>query len=94
MRVIETLAAARQRKTAETGNTMFKSISAIMAAAAVAAAATFLLAPGSSVSAGPMSKTENAKMHACADRAWPYLNCVGTPFGDPKIRLVTTDHLH
>jgi hypothetical protein len=72
---------------------MSNSISAIMAAAIVEAAAAFLLAPGSSVSAGPMSKAENAKMHACADRPWPYLHCVGTPYGNPHIRLVTTDHL-
>jgi hypothetical protein len=72
---------------------MSKSISAIMAAAIVAAAATFLLAPGSSVSAGPMPQATSDEMHACADRPWPYLHCVGTPYGNPHIRLVTTDHL-
>ena len=32
-------------------------------------------------------------MHACAVRPWPYLRCVGTPFGNPHIRLVTTERL-
>jgi hypothetical protein len=52
-----------------------------------------LLAPGAQVSAGPMPQAASAEMHACADRPWPYLRCVGTPFGNPKVRLVTTDHL-
>jgi hypothetical protein len=72
---------------------MLKSISAVAAAAAVAATVTFLLAPGAQVSAGPMSQAATAEMHACADRPWPYLRCVGTPFGNPKVRLVTTDNL-
>ncbi len=40
-----------------------------------------------------MPEAATAAMHACAARPWPYLNCVGTPFGNPKIRLVTTDKL-
>ncbi len=32
-------------------------------------------------------------MTACAQRAWPYLRCVDTPFGNPHVRLVTTDRL-
>jgi hypothetical protein len=33
-------------------------------------------------------------MHACAQRAWPYLRCVGTAFGNSHIRLVSTDRLN
>jgi hypothetical protein len=29
-----------------------------------------------------------AAMHACASRPWRYLNCVGTQYGNPNIRLV------
>lgn len=72
---------------------MLKSISAVMAAAAVAATVTFLLAPAAEVSAGPMSQATSAQMRDCADRAWPYLRCVGTRFGNPHVRLVTTDDL-
>jgi hypothetical protein len=30
-------------------------------------------------------------MQACAQRPWPYLRCVGTPFGNPKIRLIAAN---
>jgi hypothetical protein len=32
-------------------------------------------------------------MRDCAARPWPYLRCVGTQYGNPKVRLVTTDNL-
>lgn len=70
-----------------------KSISAVLAAGFVAAAVTFVFAPGTSVNAGPMAKAVSDQMHACADRPWPYLRCVGTRYGNPHIRLVTTDNL-
>jgi hypothetical protein len=73
---------------------MLKSIGAVAAAAAVAAIITFLLAPGSRVSAGPMPQAASDGMHACADRPWPYLRCVGTRYGNPDVRLVTTDNLN
>ena len=71
-----------------------KSLTAILAAAAAAAAITVLSAPTEKVTAGPMPAATTAAMHACAERPWPYLHCVGTPFGNPKIRLVTTDKLN
>jgi hypothetical protein len=71
---------------------MLKSIGAVAAAAAVAAIITFLLAPGTRVSAGPMPQATSDEMHACADRPWPYLRCVGTRYGNPAVRLVTTDN--
>jgi len=72
---------------------MKKSLSAVLAAAAVAAVITLMSAPGGSVTAGPMPQAAADEMHACANRPWPYLRCVGTPYGNPKIRLVTTDRL-
>ncbi|MEJ2625230.1 MAG: hypothetical protein P8Z80_12000 [Pseudolabrys sp.] len=62
-------------------------LSAILAAAAVI---TLLATPSEKVAAGPMPAADAAAaaMHACASRPWPYLNCVGTLYGDPKIRLV------
>ena len=71
-----------------------KSFTAILVAAAAAAVITLLSASGEFVSAGPMPQAAAEQMHACADRPWPYLRCVGTPFGNPKIRLVTTDKLN
>jgi hypothetical protein len=40
-----------------------------------------------------MPEATAAPMHACIERAWPYLHCVGTAFGDRKVRLVTTDRI-
>lgn len=66
----------------------------ILSAAAIAAVATFAsLGSSGGVSAGPLAAPQATAMKACADRPWPYLNCVGTRFGNPHIRLVTTDHL-
>jgi len=70
-----------------------KSLTAVLAAAAVAAVITLLSVPTEKVSAGAVPAATAAAMHACAERPWPYLNCVGTRFGNPRIRLVTTDHL-
>ena len=67
-------------------------MSAILAAAAAAAFITLLTAPTVPVTADPMPAADAVAMHACASRPWPYLDCVGTKYGDPKIRLVTTDH--
>jgi hypothetical protein len=72
-----------------------KSLTAILAAATVAAVVTLMSVsvPSAPVSAGSLPAAEAASMHACAQRPWPYLNCVGTRFGNPHIRLVTTDRL-
>lgn len=72
---------------------MLKTLSAILAAAAIAAVLTVLLAPGGAVDAGPLAKPTEAALKSCKQRPWPYLNCVGTPLGNQRIRLVTTDRL-
>jgi len=72
---------------------MPKTLTAIMVAAAIAAAFTLLSAPTERVDAGPLAKPAETALKACTQRAWPYLNCVGTEFGNPRIRLVTTDRL-
>jgi hypothetical protein len=70
---------------------MLKTTTAIMVAAAIAAAVTVLSAPTTQVNATPVASA--VPMTACAQRAWPYLRCVGTPYGNPHIRLVSTDRL-
>jgi len=72
---------------------MMKSSTAIMAAAAVAAAVTLMSAPSGILSAGARPDAESAQMRDCAARPWPYLRCVGTQYGNPRVRLVTTDNL-
>ena len=72
---------------------MRKTISAVMAAAAVAGMLTLLSATNAPLDAGPLAKPAEAALKACTQRPWPYLNCVGTPLGNPRIRLVTIDRL-
>jgi len=72
---------------------MFKPITAIAAAAAIAAAFTLLTTTGSELAAGPLAKADAAALKTCTQRPWPYRDCVGTRVGNPHIRLVTTDHL-
>ena len=72
---------------------MRKTISAVMAAAAVAGMLTLLSATNARLNAGPLAKPAEAALKACTQRPWPYLNCVGTPLGNPRIRLVTIDRL-
>lgn len=72
---------------------MLKSIFAVMAAAAIAGVMTLLSATSARLDAGPLAKPAEAVLKVCIQQPWPYLNCVGTPLGNPRIRLVTTDHL-
>lgn len=69
-----------------------KPVLMVLSAAAIAAVVTFgSLGASAGVSAGPLAAPQATAIKACADRPWPYLNCVGTPFGNPHIRLVSTD---
>ena len=71
---------------------MLKTITAVLSAAAIAAMVTVLSAP-SPVDAGPMAKPVETAMRSCANQPWPYLHCVGTPFGNPKVRLISTERI-
>ena len=72
---------------------MLKVLSAIVSAAAIAAVMTISFAPSGSVNAGPLAEPDGVTLKSCTARPWPYLNCVGTGHGNPKIRLVTTERL-
>jgi hypothetical protein len=73
---------------------MLKLISAVMAAAAIAGVLTLLSATSARLDAGPLAKPEEAALKACTERPWPYFNnCIGTPHGNPRIRLLTTEQL-
>ena len=65
----------------------------LVAAAVAAAAVTALSTPSSTNAATPTAKSLAEATTACAQRTWPYLHCVGTSFGNPQVRLVTTDRL-
>ena len=72
---------------------MFKPLTAIGAAAFIAAAVTIMTAPVAPVTASALPEAASAPMQACAQRAWPYNTCVGTPYGKPNVRLVTADRM-
>jgi len=72
---------------------MLKSTTAVMIALAIAAAVTVHSAPTTHVDAGSIAKPAEAAMKACVNQPWPYLHCVGTQFGNPKVRLVSSERL-
>jgi hypothetical protein len=70
---------------------MLKLLSAVVAAAGIAAMLTFL--PGAKsarLTASPPTKPEQVS-EVCADRPWPYLNCIGSPREESRLRRLTAD---
>lgn len=67
---------------------MFKVTNAVIAAAIIAAIITLLTGTSDRLVASPMPEQAQAAMKACAQQPWPYLNCVGTPYGNPNIRVI------
>ena len=72
---------------------MFKTFVAVVAAAIIAAAITVISAPIADVVANPLPQPATDAITACKQRPWPYLNCVGTEFGNPRVRLISIDRL-
>ena len=72
---------------------MLKSVAAITLAAAIAGAITIVSAPTADVVASPLPQPAADAITACKQRPWPYLNCVGTEFGNPHVRLIVTDRV-
>jgi hypothetical protein len=75
------------------GAVMLKSLAAITLAATIAAVITVLSAPAADVVASPLPQPAADAIAACKQRPWPYLNCVGTEFGNPHVRLIVTDRV-
>lgn len=67
---------------------VFKVTNAILISALIAAIVTILTSSSDRLDASPMPEKAQADMKACAQQPWPYLNCVGTPYGNPRIRLI------
>jgi hypothetical protein len=72
---------------------MLKFTSAVLAAAAIAGALTFLTAVSDRLDAGPLAVPTQAAVNECNLRPWPYLGCSETPIGYSGIRLITTDRV-
>ena len=67
---------------------MFKVTNAVIAAAVIAAIITVLTSSSDRLVASPMPEQAQTEMKACKQQPWPYLNCVGTPYGNPRIRVI------
>ncbi len=67
---------------------MFKVTHAVLISAVVAAFVTGVPGLNAGLVAGPMPEPVQSAIKACTQQAWPYLNCVGTPYGNPRIRLI------
>ncbi len=81
------------RQMPEQGTVMLKSLAAVLVAATIAAAITLFSAPTSDVVASPLPQPAADAITACKQRPWPYLNCVGTEFGNPHVRLISIDRV-
>jgi hypothetical protein len=68
-----------------------KSLAAVVVAATIAAAITLLFAPTTELVANPLPWPAAEAIQACKQQPWPYTTCVGTEFGNPKMRLITID---
>jgi len=68
---------------------VLKAFAAIVAAAVVAGGITVLSAPVGDVAASTLPRPAAEAITTCKQRPWPYLNCVGTEFGDPRVRLIS-----
>lgn len=68
---------------------MLKSIAAVLAAAAIAGVLTS--ATSARLDAGPLPAPVETALKACTQAPWPYLNCVGTPLGNPRVRLIVAE---
>ncbi len=67
---------------------MFKVTHAVLISAVVAAFVTGVPGLSNGLIASPMPEPVQSAIKACTQQAWPYLNCVGTPYGNPRIRLI------
>lgn len=68
---------------------MFKQVTpAILAAAVIAGIFTAATGSSSKLDASPIAEPAQSAMKACTQQAWPYLDCVGTSFGDQKVRVI------
>ena len=68
---------------------MFKQVTpAILAAAVIAGIFTAATGSINKLDASPIAEPAHSVLKACTQQAWPYLNCVGTQFGEPNVRVI------
>jgi hypothetical protein len=67
---------------------VFKVTNAVLISAVIAAFVTMMSGSSNRLVASPMPEPVQSAIKACTQQAWPYLNCVGTPYGNPRVRLI------
>ena len=67
---------------------MFRVTNAVLISAVIAAFITITTGSSNRLVASPMPEPIQSEIKACTQQAWPYLNCVGTPYGNPRIRVI------
>ncbi len=80
--------AAKAARVTKQESVVFKVTNAILISALIAAIVTILTSSSDRLDASPMPEQAQTAMKACAQQPWPYLNCVGTPYGNPRIRVI------
>ena len=68
---------------------MFKKVTpAVIAAAVIAGIFTAVTGSSGKLDASPIAEPAQSILKSCTQQAWPYLNCVGTQFGEPGVRVI------
>lgn len=68
---------------------MFKKVTpAVFAAAVIAGIFTAVTGSSDKLDASPIAEPARTVLKSCTQQAWPYLNCVGTQFGEPNVRVI------
>jgi hypothetical protein len=68
---------------------VFKKVTpAVFAAAVIAGIFTAVTGSSGKLDASPIPEPAHSTLKACTQQAWPYLNCVGTQFGEPNVRVI------
>jgi len=61
---------------------------AVIAAAVIAGAFTAVTGSSGKLDASPIAEPARTELKTCTQQSWPYVNCVGTQFGEPNVRVI------
>lgn len=68
---------------------MFKKVTpAVIIAAVLAGIFTAVAGSSDKLDASAIAEPAQSVLKSCTQQAWPYLNCVGTEFGDKNVRVI------
>ena len=61
---------------------------AVFAAAVIAGIFTAVTGSSGKLDASPIAEPARTELQTCTQQAWPYVNCVGTQFGETNVRVI------